>query len=197
MKLSIAYICNYISGIKLLVTLSHRCNAFLKKMRNSIKVLFLLLVLGISSCSSSFIVRTKNQNIKLNPLDEKGIIIGLENELVIIKFNQNELIHLFEKDIAEFYEERIAELIYEMATFKTDKIFNEKELKGTIPFMEYELKFQELLQSGNTEIVWKESKIKLKKIKYKYTRDKLGGEKAYYYKNDGTEFYNITLALGE
>jgi len=166
-------------------------------MKNSIKILLLTLILGISSCSSSFIVRTKNQRIKLNPIDQKGIIIGLENEVVIIKFNQNDILQLFEKDISEFYTERTMKLIYDLKSFKEDKIFNEKKSKGTLAFTEYELKFQQLLQQGNAQVVWKCSNEILRNIKYKYTRDKLGGERAYYFSNDGTEFYNMILGLGE
>ena len=162
-------------------------------MKNIIKIIVLTLILGISSCSSSFISRTKNRTIKLEPISEKSIKVGIENDLVIIKFNRNDLIKLFEKDITEFYDQRIIKEINDLKSLKTDKIFDEQKMKGTLPFMEYELKFHSLLKKGKAEIENKNTNKRLERIKYKFTRDKLGGENAYFFTENGNKIYEMEL----
>ena len=51
--------------------------------------------------------------------------------------------------------------------------------------------------NGDAEIENKVTKEQLKRIKYIFTRDKLGGQNAYFYNENGTEIYEIVLALGE
>lgn len=161
------------------------------------KIILFIFTIGFLSCSSSFIKQEKNKTIKLNPLIESEIKIGIENDLVIIKFNRSDIINLFERDLEDFFDQRLQTYVDELESLESDKFFDEKKLKGTLPFSEFELKFHELLKSGNAEIILKENNNKLKKIKYKFTRSKLGQEDVYFYKEDGTEFYNITLVLGE
>ncbi|NCO64685.1 MAG: hypothetical protein GW839_10830 [Flavobacteriales bacterium] len=72
-------------------------------MNRKIGTLLLTLIFGITSCSSSFIARTKNKNIKLKGIDEKSIKVGTENEKALILFDKNELITLFQNDLADFY----------------------------------------------------------------------------------------------
>jgi hypothetical protein len=169
-------------------------------MRNLIKIIILTLTFAISSCSSSFISRTKHRTIKLVSISKKSIKIGIENDLVNIKFDRNDLIQLFEKEISEFPEysdPRKVKELNKLKSLKDDKVFDEKKMKGTLPFMEYELKFHLLLKKGKAEIVNRKTNNKLQKIKYKFTRDKLGGENAYFFTKNGKEIYEVALTFGE
>mgnify|MGYP003636233185 CR=1 FL=1 len=166
-------------------------------MRNSIKILLLTLIFGISSCSSSFIVRTKKKTINLNSLSENSIKVGLDNGIVQIKFNRNDLINLFETDLKEWFDPRIKSYVDDLKSLKSDTIYKKDKTIGTLPLSEYELKFHSLILNGKAEIENKETKENLKRIKYKFTRDKLGGQNAYFYTENGIEFYEILLAFGE
>lgn len=166
-------------------------------MKKNISLLILIFTLIISGCSSSFITKTKNKNIKLKTFTRNGVLIGIENSKSKIYFNKNDLIDLYEYDVAQGEVGRTLELIYHVSSIEKDTIFNETNLKGTIPFLEYELKFHDLLKKGKAEVIWKESNEKLSKIKYLFKKDKLGGKSAYFLTIDGNELYNITLALGE
>jgi hypothetical protein len=166
-------------------------------MSKIIRISLLVFIIGITSCSSSFITRTKNKNIKLNSFTKNGISIGIENPKSIIYFNKKDIIDLYEYEISKGELGRSLDLIYNIASFEVDTILNEEKLKGTIPFLEHELKFHELLKKGKAKIIWKGSRKKLYKIKYKFERDKLGGESAYFLTKEGIKFYEITLAFGE
>ncbi|MEC3965579.1 hypothetical protein [Flagellimonas halotolerans] len=166
-------------------------------MRNPIKILLLTLILGISSCSSSFIVRTKEKKITLISLPADSIKVGLDNGKAIIKFNRNDLVELFESDLKEFTDQRIKSYVDDLKSLKSDKIYIKDKTIGTLPLSEYELKFHTLILKGKAEIQNKKTEENLKRIKYKYTRDKLGGENAYFYSGNGVGLYEILLALGE
>ena len=166
-------------------------------MNRKIGTLLLTLIFGITSCSSSFISRTKNKNIKLKGIDEKSIKVGAENEKALILFDKNELIALFQNDLADFYDQSVKSKIDELNSLKTDLIFPEKEWKGKLKFTEYELKFLELLKAGKAEIFDKENKEKIERIKYTFIMDKLGGKDGYFSFKNGEEFYRILIALGE
>lgn len=166
-------------------------------MNRVIGILILTLIFGITSCSSSFISRTKNKNIKLGGIDEKAVKVGMENEKALILFDKNELITLFQKDLLDFYDQSVENKISELNSLKSDLIFSEKEWKGKLKFIEYELKFLELLKVGKAEIIDKENKEKVDRIKYTFIIDKLGGQDGYFRFKDGVEFYRILIALGE
>ena len=166
-------------------------------MKNPIKILLLTLILGISSCSSSFIVRTKKETINLKSLPENSIKVGVDNGIVEIKFNRKDLIDLFEKDLKEWFDPRINSYVGDLKSLQSQKIYIKEKTLGTLPLIEYESKFHTLMLNGDAEIENKVTKEQLKRIKYIFTRDKLGGQNAYFYNENGTEIYEIVLALGE
>lgn len=166
-------------------------------MKRKIKILLLTLIFGISSCSNSFITRTKSKNIKLYGIDKKSVKVGAENEKAIILFDRNELITLFQNDLAVFYDQSVKIKIDELNSLKSDLIFPENEMKGKLKFIEYELKFLELLKAGKAKVINKESNEKVERIKYTFTMDKLGGQNGYFSFINGEEFYKILIALGE
>lgn len=166
-------------------------------MRYLIKNILLILIFGILSCSSSFIERTKKKTINLEPLPEHSLKVGVDNEIVLINFNRNDLIDLFESDLKEWFDPRIKSYVDDLKSLKSDTIYIKDKSIGTLPLSEYELKFHTLILNGKVEIENKETKDNLKRIKYKFTRDKLGGQNAYFYFENGNEFYKILLALGE
>ena len=166
-------------------------------MNRKIGTLLLTLIFGLTSCSSSFIARTKNKNIKLNRIDEKSVKVGTENEKALIVFDKNELITLFQNDLAEFYDQSVENKIDELNSLKSDLIYPEKDWKGKLKFVEYELKFLELLKAGKAEIIDKRNKEKVERIKYTFIMDKLGGQDGYFSFENGEEFYRILVALGE
>ncbi|MCL7755145.1 hypothetical protein [Polaribacter sp. Z022] len=166
-------------------------------MNRKIGTLILTLIFGITSCSSSFIVRTKKKTINLKSLSENSINVGLDNGIVQIKFDRNELIDLFETDLKEWFDPRIKSYVDDLKSLKSDTIYKKNKAIGTLPLSEYELKFHSLILNGKAEIEIKETKENLKRIKYKFTRDKLGGQNAYFYTENGIEFYEILLAFGE
>jgi hypothetical protein len=166
-------------------------------MKNPINILLLTLILGISSCSSSFIVRTKKKTINLKSLPENSIIVGVDNGIAVIKFNRNDLIDLFEEDLEEWFDPRIKSYLDNLKSLQSDKIYIKDRTIGTLPLTEYESKFHSLILDGKAEIENKLTKERINRIKYKFTRDKLGGQNAYFYNENGTEIYEILLALGE
>ncbi|GAA4280047.1 hypothetical protein [Gaetbulibacter aestuarii] len=166
-------------------------------MNNQIKILILTLVLGISSCSSSFILRTKRKRINLETLPENSVKVGVDNGIVLIKFNRNDLVNLFQNDLENWSDHRIKSYVDELKAFNSDTIFEKDRTVGTLPIAEYESKFHTLLLNGKADIENKSTKKYLKQIKYKFTRDKLGGKNAYFYDRNGTKIYEIVLALGE
>ena len=166
-------------------------------MNRKIGTLILTLIFGITSCSSSFIVRTKKKTINLKSLSENSINVGLDNGIVQIKFDRNDLIDLFETDLKEWFDPRIKSYVDDLKSLKSDTIYKKNKAIGTLPLSEYELKFHSLILNGKAEIEIKETKENLKRIKYKFTRDKLGGQNAYFYTENGIEFYEILLAFGE
>ena len=166
-------------------------------MRRLLKIVFPIIILGIISCSSAFIKKERNSTIQLNSISENTIKVGIENEAFIIKFNRNDLISLFEENLKEFNDQRIQGYVNDLKSLKSDTIFDESKLKGTLTLTEYEIKFHELLKKGNAVIFDKEENKKLNKIKYKFTLDKLGGQNAYFYKMNGKKIYEVLLALGE
>ena len=166
-------------------------------MKRKIGTLILTLVFGITSCSSSFIVRTKKKTINLKSLSENSIKVGLDNGIVQIKFDRNDLIELFETDLKEWFDPRIKSYVDDLKTLKSDTIYKKDKTIGTLPLSEYELKFHTLILNGKAEIENKETKENLKRIKYKFTRDKLGGQNAYFYTENGIEIYEILVAFGE
>ena len=166
-------------------------------MNRKIGTLILTLIFGITSCSSSFIVRTKKKTINLKSLSENSINVGLDNGIVQIKFDRNDLIDLFETDLKVWFDPRIKSYVDDLKSLKSDTIYKKNKAIGTLPLSEYELKFHSLILNGKAEIEIKETKENLKRIKYKFTRDKLGGRNAYFYTENGIEFYEILLAFGE
>ena len=166
-------------------------------MNRKIGTLILTLIFGITSCSSSFIVRTKKKTINLKSLSENSIKVGLDNGIVQIKFDRNDLIELFETDLKEWFDPRIKSYVDDLKSLKSDTIYKKDKTIGTLPLSEYELKFHTLILNGKAEIENKETKANLKRIKYKFTRDKLGGQNAYFYTENGIEIYEILVAFGE
>jgi len=166
-------------------------------MKNSIKISLLTLILGFSSCSSSFIIQTNKKTINLKPLPEYSVKIGVDNGIFLINFNRNDLIDLFQTDLKEWFDPRIKLYVDDLKSLKSDTIYKKDKTIGTLPFSEYELKFHTLILNGKAEIENKVTKENLKRIKYKFTRDKLGGKNAYFYTEKGVEFYEILLAFGE
>jgi hypothetical protein len=166
-------------------------------MNRKIGTLLLILIFGITSCSSSFIVRTKKKTINLKSLSENSIKVGLDNGIVQIKFDRNDLIDLFETDLKEWFDPRIKSYVDDLKSLQSDKIYIKEKTIGTLPLAEYESKFHILMLNGEVEIENKVTKEHLKRIKYKFTRDKLGGQNAYFYNESGTEIYEIILAFGE
>jgi len=149
------------------------------------------------SCSSSFIQKTRNKKINLINLSDSSQKIGFKNDLIIALFDTNDLIPLLEKDNEEFPSQKTRLMIDNLKSLKTDLIFNEKENKGLIDFQMFEILFHNLLKDGKAEIILKENKLKLSKIKYTFIQDKLGGEDGYFSLENGTEIYRVLLALGE
>lgn len=166
-------------------------------MNRKIGTLLLTLIFGITSCSSSFIVRTKKKVINLKSLSENSIKVGLDNGIVQIKFDRNDLIDLFETDLKKWLDPRIKSCVDDLKSLKSDTIYKKDKTIGILPLSEYELKFHSLILNGKAEIENKKTKENLKRIKYKFTRDKLGGQNAYFYTENGIEFYEILLAFGE
>ncbi|QCX39561.1 hypothetical protein FF125_14340 [Aureibaculum algae] len=166
-------------------------------MENQFKILLLTLTLGISSCSSSFIVKTKKKTINLESLPENSIKVGVDNGIVQIVFDRNDLTDLFEKDLNEWLDPRIKSYVENLKSLKSDTIYKKDKTIGILPLSEYELKFHSLILNGKAEIKNKETNENIKRIKYKFTRDKLGGQNAYFYTENGIEFYEILLAFGE
>jgi len=166
-------------------------------MKKSIEILFLIIVFGFMSCSSSFIQKTRNKKINLINLSDSSQKIGFKNDLIIALFDTNDLIPLLEKDNEEFPSQKTRLMIDNLKSLKTDLIFNEKENKGLIDFQMFEILFHNLLKDGKAEIILKENKLKLSKIKYTFIQDKLGGEDGYFSLENGTEIYRVLLALGE
>ncbi|TRO66773.1 hypothetical protein [Christiangramia sabulilitoris] len=166
-------------------------------MKRISKIIFLFIILGLMSCSSSFIKKERNSTIKLNSIPENTIKIGIENDAVILKFNRNDLIYFLEKKLEEFNDQRIKGYVSDLKSIKSDTIFDANKIKGTLPFAEYEIKFHELLKKGDAIVFDKEENKELDRIKYKFTLDKLGGEDAYFYKMNGKQIYHILLAFGE
>jgi len=161
------------------------------------KILLLIIPILLLSCSSSFIKTTKTRTIKLKGIENQKPIIGVENDFVVIKFNKNDLINLFEKDNSEFYISRIAKRIDKLEKMNTNLIFQKRESNNDVEFTEYEIKFYELIKKGNVEIYNKSTKQNLKKIKYIFTRDKLGGERLEIESMDKRKLYNMILGFGE
>lgn len=149
------------------------------------------------SCSSSFIQKTRNKKINLINLSDSSQKIGFKNDLIIALFDTNDLIPLLEKDNEEFPSQKTRLMIDNLKSLKTDLIFNEKENKGLIDFQMFEILFHNLLKDRKAEIILKENKLKLSKIKYTFIQDKLGGEDGYFSLENGTEIYRVLLALGE
>ena len=166
-------------------------------MRNSIIILLITLTLGLLSCSSSFIVQTKKKTINLKSLSENSIKVGVDNGIYLIEFNRTDLVKLLEKDLKEWSQPRIKSYDDDLKSLKSDTIYKKEKSIGTLPLSEYELKFHTLILNGKVEIENKETKENLKRIKYKFTRDKLGGKNAYFYTENGTEIYEILIAFGE
>ena len=166
-------------------------------MNRKIGTLILTLIFGITSCSSSFIVRTKKKTVNLKSLSENSIKVGLNNGIVQIKFDRNDLIELFEKDLKEWFDPRIKSYVDDLKSLKSDTIYKKDKTIGTLPLSEYELKFHTLILNGKSEIENKQTNENLKRIKYKFTRDKLGGQNAYFYTQNGIEIYEILIAFGE
>lgn len=155
------------------------------------------MILGMVSCSSSFIKKERKRTINLNSLSKNSIKVGVENESVIIKFNRTDIIYLFEQDLKQFKDQRIQGYVEDLKALKEDTIFDRTKLNGTLFLMEYELKFHDLLKKGKAEIIDKEENEKLDRIKYKFLLDKLGGKEAFFYKMNGKKIYQVLLALGE
>ena len=166
----------------------------MKKLTN---ILLFILILGISSCSSSFILRTKKKTINLISLPENSIKVGVDNGIAEIKFNRNDLIELFENDLNELFDSRIKSFVEDLKSQELDKVYKKDKTIETLPLAIYKLKFHKLLLDGKAEILLKEENKKLEKIKYEFTRSKLGQEDATFYTKDGTEFYHILVAYGE
>jgi hypothetical protein len=166
-------------------------------MNRKIGTLLLTLIFGITSCSSSFIVRTKKKTLNLKSLSVNSIKVGIDNGIVQIKFNRKDLIDLFESDLKEWFDPRIKSYVDDLKSLKLDTIYKKNKTIGNLLLSEYELKFHSLILNGKAEIKNKETKKYYKRIKYKITRDKFGGENAYFYTEKGIELYEISLALGE
>ena len=166
-------------------------------MNRRIGTLLLILIIGITSCSSSFIVRTKKKTINLNSLSKNSIKVGLDNGIVQIKFDRNDLIELFETDLNEWFDPRIKSYVDDLKSLELDTIYKKDKTVSTLPLAEYELKFHTLILSGKAEFRNIETEKKLNRIKYKFTKDKLGGQNAYFYNENGLEIYEIVLAYGE
>ena len=149
------------------------------------------------SCSSSFIQKTRNKKINLINLSDSLQKIGFKNDLIIALFDTNDLIPLLEKDNVGFPSQKTRLMIDNLKSLKTDLIFNENEIKGLIDFQMFEILFHNLLKAGKAEIILKENKLKLSKIKYTFIQDKLGGEDGYFSLENGTEIYRVLLVLGE
>lgn len=128
-------------------------------MNRKIGTLLLTFIIGITSCSSSFISRTKNQNIKLKGVHDNSIKVGAENNKVIILFDKNELIRLFQNELLDFNDQEIKLIVNELKSLKSDLIFSVKEWSGKIKFTE--LKFHDLLKKGKGEVIDKRSNNKI------------------------------------
>src|SRR5690606_17651523 len=109
----------------------------------------------------------------------------------------NDLVDLFEKDQEKWFDSRIESYVEDLRSLNTDTIFKNEKTVLTLQMSEYEHKFYELLLDGKARIVNKETKESLGQIECKFTRNKLGGENAYFYTQDGIEFYEIVIAFGE
>ena len=143
------------------------------------------------------IFSTKKKTINLKSLSENSIKVGLDNGIVQIKFDRNDLIELFETDLEEWFDPRIKSYVDDLKSLKLDRIYKKDKTIGTLPLAEYELKFYTLILSGKAEFRNNDTEKNLERIKYKFTSDKLGGENAYFYNENGIKVYEIALALGE
>jgi len=166
-------------------------------MRNPIKYLSFILVSCILSCSSSFIVKTDKTTINLEPLSKNTIKVGIDTGKYISYFSRNDLVELFEKDQEKWFDQRIESYVEDLRSLNSDTIFKNDETVLTLEMAEYGLKFYDLLLAGKARIINKETQERLGQIECKLTRDKLGGENAYFYTQDGIKFYEIVLAFGE
>ena len=166
-------------------------------MRNPIKYLSFILVVSILSCSSSFIVKADKTTINLEPLSKNTIKVGVDTGKYISYFSRNDLVDLFEKDQEKWFDPRIESYVEDLRSLNSDTIFKKDKTVLTLQMAEYELKFYDLLLDGKARIVNKKTQERLGQIECKFTRDKLGGENAYFYTQDGKEFYEIVIAFGE
>jgi hypothetical protein len=167
------------------------------KIKFNSKILILIFIIGISGCSSSFIVQTKSKTIVLSPIPKKAIKVVVDNGNFQMRFDRNSLINLFEKDLKEWPDPRFESYINDLKSLKSDKIFKKEKTIMTLPLVEFELKFHALLLNGEAEIINNKNQEKIQRIKYKFTKDRLGGENAYFYTENGIEIYSIVLAFGE
>lgn len=167
------------------------------RIKFNLKILILISIIGISSCSSSFIVQTKNKTISLSPIPKNAIKVVVDNGSFQIKFDRNSLVNLYEKDLKEWCDPRFESYIKDLKSLKSDKVFKKEKTIMTLPLSEFELKFHALLLNGEAEIINNKNQEKIQRIKYKFTKDKLGGEDAYFYTENGIEIYSIILAFGE
>lgn len=158
---------------------------------------FLILVISITSCSSSFVSTTENKKIKLKPLPEQTEKLTFENELVRISFNKKDIIKSFESDLKKSYNYDLKNEIESLKETTKEKIIDSNNFNGKVILWEYELKFHSLIKKGLVSVYSKTENKYLKQLQYKKTKDKLGGKNAYFYDDLGKELYKIILALGE
>ena len=148
-------------------------------------------------CSKSFVVKNKKKDITLNQIEYNNPKISFENNLVIARFNVSDLINCYEKSLSEFESREIKEEIVKLKSIENDTILDYEVNKNFVKFQEYNYYFHQLILDKKAEIIKKSDNQKLNKVKYHFMEDRLGGQQAVFYFEDGTEFYRVILRLGE
>lgn len=175
------------------------CSAFLKiNMDRKIAPLFLTLIIGFFSCSSTFNGKAENKTVNLTKLEEGSLKIGVENEKVIILFNKKDLIDFSQSQIKKYPSNKnFKDQLTELDSINKNHIYNEKEWKNQQYFQSYEFLFHELLLAGKGQIFDKKKTEYLDKISYTYRVDRLGNTDGIFSLMNGEEVYSVLLALGE
>lgn len=164
------------------------------KTKSLILFIFCLTFLG---CSKAFVVKDKTKFIKLNEIVFDGPKIGFENNLIIAKFNIKDLIKFYEKDLKEFERKEIKDEITKLKSIQKDTILDYETNKNSVKFQDYNFYFHELILDKKVQIIMKSNNKVLNRVKYKFMKDRFGGEQATLNYEDGTEIYRFTLRLGE
>ncbi len=99
--------------------------------------------------------------------------------------------------MSEFESREIKEEIVKLKSITKDTILDYEVNKNFVKFQEYNYFFHQLFLDKKAEIIKKSNNQILDKVKYHFIENRLGGQQAIFYFEDGTEFYRVILHLGE